>query len=578
MSGIYRKIIFGLQHLTNRQALLLTLCVAFVYELLLSFQGFNLTDEGATLATSQQIFRNPSSVEYQFVYYLGAFAGGIWNFLFGFGGIFSFRILSTITLTTTIFFTCLSVKQYIKPVVIPVASALILLSYNFGIMVFHHNYLTALLISVSLYFILEGFRSGKPRMIFWGALFTGINVFTRIPNLSMLALGLLIFVDYAYERDNKKLADNIKKSLLGFFSGLSVILLLVYFCGHWDIFSQSISTLFSAATNAESTHEFSFLLAIYVSNGIHICIYLGIIAFSFISLAYVYDFFRNKYIRILSVIAYAGIMMFVILRAFDTEKYYALILFPILISCWVDRKEKSIILLNTASLIVMFFLPLGSDYGVRNMGAYSIWPATFTAVWHACRFIGQQKQKEKKSILVFSLTFFSLYVVYQLYFVSNYAYYDRGPRWEKHYKAKNPRFTVYTTKERAYAMDELLAALNNFVQEDDYLFCFESLPMVHYLTGTRPYLGNPWPWTYDPDSFKKHLDQSVASIPLPPVLKQKCQPLDGYGNWIVPDSGEIYMNPWFYKQERVDYFEEFIRENRYQIAWENKLFIIYTIQ
>ncbi len=563
---------------SEKKIIFFTLLATFIYELALCFQGFNLTDEGYALTAYQQIFNNPSSIGSHFIYYLTDIAGGIWNFFFGCKGIVSFRIFNIIIVILTIYFTYLSTKKLIKPIIVPMATCAVLLMHNYGIIIFHHNYFTALLVSIAVYFIHKGLCSNSRLSLFTGAFIVGINIFTRISNVTMLSLGILLLIGYCYEKNGKTLVYNILYSISGLIAGIISVILLMYCLGHLDIFRQTLSDLFNEGSTSNSTHGLNILAGIYINNYINIYTSLAIYVFSVFFCVWLHSISGNVYTRIAVVGLYSLVMICFILNAFNCEKYYAVILFPILVSCWIDRKEKSIILINYASLIILFFLPLGSDHGVRNMGPYCVWLASFMSVWHVYRFINYQKKKKNNAWRILSLAFGILYIVYGLYFVSRYAYYDRGSRLEKCYRANNPKFTVYTSKERAKAMEELLSALHLFVGKGDTLFCFESLPMVHYLTETIPYMENPWPWTYNPENFRKHLHKACKTTGLPVVLRQKCQPLDGYGNWTVPDTGLLYNASWFYQQERTGCFEQFIRENNYKVAWENELFIIYIIQ
>ncbi|MDR3340250.1 MAG: glycosyltransferase family 39 protein [Candidatus Symbiothrix sp.] len=561
--------------------LALTLVLGFIYETILSLQGFDLCDEGSALTVYQQIFTCPSSVEYQFLYYLGGIIGGVWNILFGFGGILSFRIFTVIVLVPTIYFTWLTVKDYIAPVVIPIAVFLVLLMSNFGIMVFFHDYLTALLVAVSAYYILKGLHAGSYLSLFWGALFCGVNIFTRIPNMSMLALAILLFIDFYYERNSQRFWKSILYSAAGLLAGISLVLLLMLILGHLDIFAQSVSgNLFSKGSHADSPHNFSKLLTVYAHNYMYIVLYMLVFVGSVFLFSRVYKRFNSKWIRAAAIICFSGVAITISLFAFNNEKYYALILFPLLASCYIDRKNKSIILLNVASLIIMVCLPLGSDVGVLNMGYFCVWLASFMSVHHIYRLIQYEVRRKNYAYLVLFSVFYFLYVTYGLYVVSRNAYYDRGSRLEKRFKAKNDKFTVFTAEEKVKEMDILLSELGKYVKKGDYLFCFESLPMIHYLTETKPYMGNPWTWVYDPEAFRKHLDKSVAEIPLPVVVRQKCQPIGGY--WTTNFTHhrtdiDKKAYDYFYKTGSIDYFEKFLEDNRYLITWENDLFVIYTL-
>jgi len=557
----------------RKKVLLLTLLLTFIYELILSFQGFDLCDEGDALTFYQQIFNCPGSVEYQLARYLNGVVGGVWNILFGFGGILSFRILTILVLILTIFFTSLSLKKIIHPLMIPVATFMVLLMNNYGIMVFFHNHLTALLVAIAVYFLLQGLNRNRPWHLFTAAMFCGINIFARIPNIALLALGLLLFIDYYYKKDKRLLGRNILVSIAGLATGISVVFLIMLLLGHIRIFVDTVfHNLFSSGMKGDSSHNFVNLIYTYLGNYYQIFIYLAIFVFLLIFFSFNYRFYKQKWIRTIIVILYSFLIIIFSLFAFNPEKYYAIILFPLIFSCYVDRKNETIILLNAASLIVMFCMPLGSDVGVLNMGSFSVWLATFTAVAHVYRFIRFRIKKNDNSYRALFVTFFILYCVYGFYVVSRNAYYDRGARWEKRYRANNDKFTVFTSKDKAEAMNDLLSQLAKYVHKGDYLFCFESLPMIHYLTETKPYIGNPWVWGYDSDNFIRHLKKSTETIPLPVVLRQKCQPMGGYWTTVYATDPK---NPLNSKEKTLRFFEKFLEDNRYAIVWENDLFQIY---
>jgi hypothetical protein len=541
---------------------------------ILALQGFDLCDEGFVLTFYQQIFHAPQTVEYQFLYYLSGLIGGAWNFLFGFGGILSFRILSIIGYLLIIYFTSLTVKKYMQPKLILFAALFVLLPY-YGITVFHHNQLTALLVAISVYFILNGLNAENNYWaVFWGFFFVGINIFSRIPNVTMIGLGLLLFVDNYYEKNRSRLWRNILYGFCGLFFGVLSVIFILFLCRHLEIFSQSvISNLLDAGTGGGGTHDIFTLIQAYLINYKNVYTSLSIFVFTIFFFLYIYSLLKNKWLRLFSVISF--FIIYILFFDLNSEKYYSIILFPLLISCFVDRTDKSFMLLNITSLLIMFLLPLGSDLGIRNMGSNCIWLGTFVSIIHVIRYINYQiETRQNYSYRTFGNAFAVLYLVIGLFYVSHRAYMDDGCRLEKRYRADNSKFTVFTSRNKADAMNELLSALNKYVKKDDYLLAFETLPMIHYLTETKPYTGNSWVRAYTSGNFKKHLDQAVATIPLPVVLEQKCQPIGG--NWTVPDNADKSLNPFIYDLERIKYFEAFIRDNNYTIVWENNLFAIYT--
>ena len=72
--------------------------IIVVIQVILMFQGFDVCDDGFVLTSYQQIFNSPSSVEYNFVYWLSSIIGGLWYKLYEDGGILWFRVLLLIKL------------------------------------------------------------------------------------------------------------------------------------------------------------------------------------------------------------------------------------------------------------------------------------------------------------------------------------------------------------------------------------------------------------------------------------------------------------------------------------------------
>ena len=86
---------------------------------------------------------------------------------------------------------------------------------------------------------------------------------------------------------------------------------------------------------------------------------------------------------------------------------------------------------------------------------------------------------------------------------------DHGNRFSmRFYVKESPLATTCTTKERALSLDELLKEGKKYFSKNDYLFCYMSIPLVNYLTQTKPYLHCSSSAYYTPDIFNKQLLQA----------------------------------------------------------------------
>ena len=162
------------------------------------------------------------------------------------------------------------------------------------------------------------------------------------------------------------------------------------------------------------------------------------------------------------------------------------------------------------------------------------------------------------------------------WFMLHNAYFDEGARWEKRYRVDHPLANTFTNQDYAQSTNTILTELKKYVHPDDYLFCFQSRPMLHYLTHTRPYMYNPWPWSFDTPSMKLHLQRAEArGGKLPVVVREKCQLI----NFVLPDPNWNQTNAeddFFHKNAKVRLIQDFIEHHHYQVVWESDEYQILT--
>ena len=77
----------------NNHYIYLTLLAGFIYRLLISFQGIDHVDLGASNTFYQNIFTHPDVMPYSFNYYLTGLIGGVWYQWLGDTGVMGFRFL-----------------------------------------------------------------------------------------------------------------------------------------------------------------------------------------------------------------------------------------------------------------------------------------------------------------------------------------------------------------------------------------------------------------------------------------------------------------------------------------------------
>jgi hypothetical protein len=132
-------------------------------------------------------------------------------------------------------------------------------------------------------------------------------------------------------------------------------------------------------------------------------------------------------------------------------------------------------------------------------------------------------------------------------------------------------FGIFTTKERASAINDLLIESSKYVRKNDPVLTYDSFPMYYYLTETRPFLPNVWPWLYLPEQFDFELNNAVKKTnKLPVVILQKVNTLNS--NW--PQNYMIKIQRTTPENKRDSILNVFFENNAYTKVWENKAFEI----
>ena len=512
--------------MNNRWHILLV----FLWCALWGLQGVDMSDEGWLLSAYQQAHHCPESVTSVFLYYSTVAVGGLWNILFGWMGMYGFRLLYALNTALIAGTTYLILKDHINRWAVFLGTVIVLLAQNYGCIVFHHNQFTPLLLSLSILFL----KRQKP--LFSGILL-GITFFARLPNITLLSL-LVLFIVHAHYHSVKTTLRPLSLYLSGIIAGCLGILAYMLAVGHFSVFINSVSSLGDAANVSDSTHNLSYMLGIYTTDWLHV-------------------FYQ---------------MLLPVWPLYDHVTYlYAFCTLVLLASLYIHGNQEQHVCLSLAALIILYVQPLGSDFGIGNMGVFSIWlavPLTCGYLYNLCK---------KWRLLLFAIP--AAYYGYQCtYALLTGCMSDYGGRWNMTYRIHHPLATTFTTQANMIAADSLLMVLPHYVQPDDYLLCYQNTPMIHYYTHTRPYLYNPWLFTYDSANFSKCIERAKQEIPtLPVVVRDK----GGYATWheYTPDwNNDQGTDSYLHTNRKITLLNQFLHDGGYTVVWENAVFQILSPQ
>ncbi len=551
----------------------------FIYPLMYIWQGLDVTDVGYSLVAYQQIFNDPSSISGSFSIWLTNVIGGLWLKLFGRFGLIGVRVGGVLIVYLIVYLAYKLLVRYIKPQILLLYLFLSMVFAYRTVIIIHYNILSSLFYVLGIYLMYKGLTEKNNFLILFSGIVSGANIFIRFPNILEIFIILSIF--YYGIRKHLSIKEQAKSFIcfiVGYIGSVGTAIVSMKLLGHWDIFVSSIKKISDMGKDSSSSHGIINLLLRLKVDHINIfkfsfrliMIMIIIIAVQFIlnklkvksSLPSVIIVFFLLYV----VKTYAWSMSYTNMLYMIIGINYILILYY-LIRNWKDVEYSLLIFL---SIFYFLAVPMGSDTGISNSN-YSLWLIMPLAM-EALRQISIKVSRKRASNLgdlryIFS---FLLIVLFVISFKQGYCntYRDIDKRSSMRYGVDNKYLScIYTNKNRAEDMSELLKELNKYVKKDDYLFAFESIPLVHYATETKPYMYNSWPSLYTREQFSYELKAAEKEHgEKPVVVKHKVNTRNS--NWPVYDER--------FKAKHEEAMAKFLYKNNYKLVWNNRSFEIYV--
>lgn len=548
-----------------------------IYPLLFIWQGLDFTDMGYSISNSYFIFDHPEFVERGFILWLTNIIGGIWLHYFDDLGVIGFRFASVLVIYITLYFTYLILKEMIakKILLIYMLVSLILIERIFWI---HYNHLTALFFVVGFYLLLRGLKSKKTVWIFLSGMFMGASILIRFPNILGVSFILLIWLFY-------DVRGKIKNSILfiiGYVFSIALAYISMIFLNHDKLFLDSIMQIFHSASGSGS-HGTTNLMDIYIEQFKGILLVCLSISMLFIIQIIILSIARtvgNRF-SIISIILLVPIVLYFYETLYDRDAFLTgvcgFIIFTLVLAFYIERKDPLKRTIIFAALLILLLIPLGSDIGIRNsgFGMYLAIPLVFYYKHILLKNVFFQYRKDDQPVgfSVFMPVAISIIITtFGLVDAYTYTYRDSPNRHEMVHSVDHPKLKgVFTTKERAQIVEELLTEIPKHSVGDGTLLAVEAVPMLHYLTGMKPYMYATWPMLNEPPQFAGYLKRAQSEQKdLPTVILTK----ERTTSFTWPDDSGKITNPRYIKNREI--VQAFLNDHSYQKKWDNEFFEIYT--
>jgi Dolichyl-phosphate-mannose-protein mannosyltransferase len=573
----------------------------FAYQLILIFQGFDIADEGFHTTFYQRIYTDPDSVQNNFMFWLSGIIGGAFSYVFSGLGLWGLRLAGVLTITSTLIVSYNLLKKYLNPAYLKLGLMLVVFLLNNNRKTLYYDNLSLLLYVIVIYYFCAGLRENKLGKIGIAGLIAGLNIFTRPPNVT--ALGLIVVILYNGYLNRVTLKKQIQQA---FFFGagmvLSVVVVLGFMkvIGHYDLFVHSLKLVFGMGAD-ETNRNYGAMNLVknyypaYVNSIRHTIIMIGLIAIAIVlpNLLKIKPWLVSllKYALALGVIA---ILLLIIVKDKD-ENAVPLFLFTGIsiiagILILISNTDKNIKLLMLAGCFLVCGYPFGSSAGLYTVGINTFWiafPIAIDYLFNIRSLNSSVQLNEKQSAHSFNLGISEkqysliksctaiLLIVACLYHAYFYPYFDTRNRIKMHYSLNSPYLKgIFTTQERANSFNELLEESARYIKPGDNVLAYDCMPVFHYVTKTRPYLRNSWPYLYPKDVFKEELDKAqAASTLLPVVIMQTIKTIGSGSDW--PTVPLKYDPEWEQRNKgRNELLNEFLAAHHYQQVWTNGMFKI----
>lgn len=548
------------------------MCLVVIYPFLYVWQGLDLTDMGYWLVGYQQFDSAPEVLSGAILLWLTYFIGHTVGLVVG-DNIFSYRVAWAVifSLTSLIAFFALRVKFKRNLLVYLIGTcALFVTVRKVGTWIDYNN-LTMLAMVVVAIAAYNAVLDNSKTYLRVAAFVAGASVFIRLPNLAAFGFLFVLFIYWSGSKvSRKELLVLVVNWVVFYAMGVLAVLLAIRNYGHWPAFVESWALLKNVAEDSHRRHSLGNLISVFVVD------YGKSIAYGLFLLAgLVYLGKKSERLNLTlqtSLSLVVGAALAISLQGFLPWKYVVNGICLVL-SCFLIfeeyNKNRELALLAALSLVVLLVVPLGSSMSVKNspMGMALIFPLVF--YWLCTKdgspIFGVYISSRIGRLVVITIT--SAVVLNSIYTSLTYTYRDTNNRISMRYQINNAvGQCVFTTAERVREIDEVVGQLNLILRPGEELLAYHNIPLIHYITRTKPWLQNPWPKTLGMARVKKQIAINFE--------KKRTLPV------VVRDIADVSNTQWpsaIREPERDDVrslLDDFVESNSYKVLWKNDSFEI----
>jgi hypothetical protein len=478
---------------------------------------------------------------------------------------------------------------------------LVVLLINNNLKLVHYNDLSALFNMLTIAFLFAGLKEENYGKILLAGVFVSISAFTRLPNILNLGLAFgMFYYGYYVKTSFKQQVMQVFSFGGGFLLMTGAMLLFMNAIGHLPIFFNAVKLVSQMGSGGEDSYYGPMVLIKNFIRTYAATIKLTVFVIALLGIgAVLLNYFKRSdyYAKWPVTLLKFAIIAFVCYAIYNgTIDNFTLLYFFTGISLLatlmivITSGSAEIKLLSLFGAYLLLTYPFSSSAGLFTVGIYTLWlslPIALDYIFKvnsvnaqltifrsdaadgAATTIGRTHLHDIRRWTIAILIFGCLFYSYR------YPFFDKHERTKMTATLDSPRLKfIHTTPDRAKLTNELLGELKKHVYENDYLLAYQTIPLINYITDTRPYVRSAYPWLYEAEVFKSELTRAAnITRVLPVVVKQKVKFTGGSSNW---PSKAMYAEGWDDSNKKRDsYMYEFMAAHHYSLVWSNEVFEIW---
>ncbi len=562
----------------HKKILLLVLLI--IYPFLWVWQGLDFSDFGYWITAYQQLFSFPDGLSDISIVSWGTVAiGHLWHQLFGEFGYVSFRVAYAIVIVISIYIAYAGLKDFIGDneisFLLIIFISMVLIMKKSAII--GYNNLTGLFYLVGGILILHALFKKKSILIFIAGLIIGYNSYIRLPNLIGIILITSIWIyGYVNKWRFKQIITFTSLFIVGYCASIVFGFFLMKSLGHLEHYKKGIISIFWLADTKYSHHS-SNLFLIQLIRDYFLALLSAIVIFVFsLPISKVLANY-NKKIQWIFILTGCILISPILNIKHIGDWFFPGVIFIVLsmnlIHLLINNDNKFI--LSYVALIILAISYLGSNNGMWNArhGMWIALPLTLTVLSNIKSIKWRNIYITNAMLQIIQQSLKSLILIYAFITLWVYTYHDNKNRLELIHEPKHKLLNnVFTTKERANSVEELLQELSKYVSEDEFLLAYNKIPTIYYLTKAKPWLDHPWPMNIHPTKLTHIIKDKEKKRNLPVIVRALGD--TSSADW--PNVEKIIPDNWHAYKESAILMDSFIERNAYNSVWKNNFFEILT--